>query len=244
MLSWQFRLSIMNIVQSNYTIMGKSLTQSSLTKKYVVALAGLFLITFLFVHLAINLLLLLPATDTFNVAAHFMGTNIIIKVFEVVLFSGIFIHIIYSFIVQVQNWMARPVRYKLENWSHTSPFSKFMIHTSVIIFIFLVFHLINFYIETKFLGQIDDVVINGETYHDMGSKVIVAFKMPVVVFGYIFSFLILGFHLHHGFQSAFQSLGLNHTKYTPIISLLSTAVSIILTVGFIIIPLVIYFGNY
>ncbi len=239
-----FVLSVMNIVQSNYTIMGNSLSQSSLTKKYVVALAGLFLITFLFVHLAINLLLLLPATDTFNVAAHFMGTNIIIKVFEVVLFSGIFIHIIYSLIVQVQNWMARPVRYKLENWSHTSPFSKFMIHTSVIIFIFLVFHLIEFYIETKFLGQIADVVIDGESYPDMGLKVITAFKIPIVVIGYILSFIVLGFHLHHGFQSAFQSLGLNHTKYTPTIKLLSTAVSIILAVGFIIIPLAIYFGNY
>lgn len=224
--------------------MGNSITQSSLTKKFVMAFAGLFLITFLFVHMGINLLVLLPSTDWFNIAAHFMGTNILIKVFEVVLFGGFIIHMLYGVILQIQNWMARPQRYKVEGWSHTSPFSKFMIHTAVIIGIFLVYHLLDFYIEAKFLGEVDDVIINGKTYHDLGAKVIAEFQLPAVVILYIISFLILGFHLHHGFQSGFQSLGLNHSKYTPFINLLSTAVSIILTVGFTIIPLVIYFGNY
>jgi len=92
--------------------MGNSKIQSSLTKKYVMAFMGLFLITFLFVHMTINLLLLLPNTDWFNIAAHFMGTNIFIKIFEVVLFGGFIIHIIYGLILQVQNWLARPTRYK------------------------------------------------------------------------------------------------------------------------------------
>lgn len=224
--------------------MGNSITQSSLTKKFVMAFAGLFLITFLFVHMGINLTVLLPSTDTFNIAAHFMGTNILIKVFEVVLFGGFIIHMLYGVILQIQNWMARPQRYKVEGWSHTSPFSKFMIHTAVIIGIFLVYHLLDFYIEAKFLGEVDDVIINGKTYHDLGAKVIAEFQLPAVVILYIISFLILGFHLHHGFQSGFQSLGLNHSKYTPIVKNLSLAVSVILTVGFSIIPLVIYFGNY
>lgn len=224
--------------------MGNSITQSSLTKKFVMAFAGLFLITFLFVHMGINLTVLLPSTDTFNIAAHFMGTNILIKVFEVVLFGGFIIHMLYGVILQIQNWMARPQRYKVEGWSHTSPFSKFMIHTAVIIGIFLVYHLLDFYIEAKFLGEVDDVIINGKTYHDLGAKVIAEFQLPAVVILYIISFLILGFHLHHGFQSGFQSLGLNHSKYTPIVKKLSLAVSVILTVGFSIIPLVIYFGNY
>jgi succinate dehydrogenase / fumarate reductase cytochrome b subunit len=224
--------------------MGNSIKQSSLTKKYVMSFAGLFLIIFLFVHLVINLLVLLPNTDSFNIAAHFMGTNILIKIFEVVLFGGFIIHMIYGVILQIQNWMARPQRYKVEGWSHTSPFSKFMIHTAVIITVFLVIHLMDFYIETKFLGEIDDVVINGKTYHDMGSKVIGEFKILGVVIFYIISFLILGFHLHHGFQSGFQSLGLEHSKYTSFIKLLSTVVSVVLTIGFTIIPLIIYFGNY
>lgn len=208
------------------------------------ALAGLFLITFLFVHMTINLLVLLPDTDWFNIAAHFMGTNILIKIFEVVLFGGIFIHIIYGIIIQVQNWMARPQRYKVEGWSHTSPFSKFMIHTAVLIFIFLVIHMGDFYIKAKFLGQVSDVVIDGKTYHDLGALVIAKFQFPLYVFGYILMMIFLGFHLQHGFQSAFQSLGLNHSKYTPMINMLSTLVAVVLSLGFIAIPLVIYFGNY
>lgn len=224
--------------------MGKSITQSSLTKKFVMAFAGLFLIIFLFVHLAINLLVLLPSTDGFNIAAHFMGTNIFIKVFEIVLFGGFIIHMVYGVILQIQNWMARPQRYKVEGWSHTSPFSKFMIHTAIIVGIFLVYHLMDFYVETKFFGEIDDVTIDGKIYHDMAAKVIGEFKIAGVVILYIISFLILGFHLHHGFQSGFQSLGLEHSKYTPFIKMLSTVVSVVLTVGFTIIPLVIFFGNY
>ena len=105
-------------------------------------------------------------------------------------------------------------------------------------------HLMDFYVETKFFGEIDDVTIDGKIYHDMAAKVIGEFKIAGVVILYIISFLILGFHLHHGFQSGFQSLGLEHSKYTPLIKMLSTVVSVVLTVGFTIIPLVIFFGNY
>ena len=204
---------------------------------------GLFLITFLFVHLGINFLVLLPDTSAFNIAAHFMGTNPIIKVFEVVLFGGFIIHIIYGLILQIQNWMARPKRYKVEGWSHSSPFSKFMIHTAIIIFIFLVIHLIDFYFKTKF-GHMEEVLIDGEPYHDMAALVLAKFKVIGFVIGYIFVIIILGFHLHHGFQSAFQSLGLNNKTYTPIINSVGTIIAIILAIGYIIIPVVIYFCNY
>ena len=208
------------------------------------ALAGLFLISFLFVHMSINLLVLLPDTDLFNVAAHFMGTNILIKVFEVVLFGGFIIHIIYGLVLQIQNWMARPQRYKVEGWSHTSPFSKFMIHTAALIFIFLVIHLGDFYIKAKFLGEVEEVMINGKQYHDLGALVIEKFQIPFYAFGYMVMMVFLGFHLHHGFESAFQSLGLSHSRYTPFVKNLSTAVAFILSLGFMAIPLLIYFGNY
>jgi len=213
------------------------------------ALAGLFLITFLFVHLGINLTVLLPASETFetnqifNIAAHFMGNNILIKVFEVVLFGGFLIHILYGLILQIQNWMARPTRYKMEGWSHTSPFSKFMIHTGALIFLFLVIHLMDFYFKAKFFGEIELVVYaNGHEYHDMGALLVEKFQHLGFVIGYVIAVILLGFHLHHAFQSAFQSLGLNHSKYTPVIKGLSTVISIILPVGYAIIPLVIYFS--
>jgi len=205
---------------------------------------GLFLISFLFVHLGLNLLVCFPGTEEetfklFNLAAHFMGTNIIIKVFEVVLFGGFIIHIIYGIILQIKNWMSRPVRYKIEGWSHTSTFSKFMIHTGIIIFIFLVLHLVDFYFKAKF-GEIDVVTINGEEYHNLGALVVEKFRQTGFVIWYVFAFLILGFHLHHAFQSAFQTLGLNHTTYTPLIKAIGTIVSIVITAGYSFIAIYIY----
>ncbi|OQX78879.1 MAG: hypothetical protein B6D64_05700 [Bacteroidetes bacterium 4484_276] len=225
-----------------------TLHYSSITKKIIMALAGLFLITFLFVHLGLNLTVLLPAGETyetnqiFNIAAHFMGTNILIKIFEVVLFGGFLIHILYGLILQIQNWLARPKRYKVEGWSHTSVFSKFMIHTGALIFIFLVIHLMDFYFKAKFFGEIDPVFYDGKEYHDMGALVVEKFQYLGFVIGYIVVLIFLGFHLHHAFQSAFQSLGLNHSKYTPFIKGVSTIISIILPVGYAIIPLTIYFS--
>jgi len=209
------------------------------------ALAGLFLITFLFVHLGINLTLLIPGDERelFNRAAHFMGTFPLIKVFEVVLFGGFFIHIIYGLILQIQNWLARPTRYKIEGWSHTSPFSKFMIHTGIIIFIFLIIHMMDFYIKAKFFGEVSEVVYGGESFHDLGQLVIIKFKHMGFVVGYVLAFILLGFHLHHAFQSAFQSLGLNHSKYTPFLKGLSTVISIVLPLGFTAIALIIYFSS-
>jgi succinate dehydrogenase / fumarate reductase cytochrome b subunit len=107
-----------------------------------------------------------------------------------------------------------------------------------------VIHLGDFYIKAKFLGEVNDVIINGKHYHDLGTLVIEKFQFPLYAFGYMIMMIFLGFHLHHGFESAFQSLGLNHSRYTPFIQKLSTVVAIILTLGFIAIPLVIYFGNY
>jgi len=121
---------------------------SSITKKIIMAFIGLFLVVFLLVHMGINLFIL-PLTNDhvgiFESAVHFMITNPIIKIFEIVLFAGFIIHIIIGIILQIKNWAARPKRYKKEGWSQTSFFSKFMIHTGLLIFIFLIIHLGNFY---------------------------------------------------------------------------------------------------
>lgn len=209
------------------------------------SLAGLFLVVFLVVHLGINLLLILfESHEPFNVAAHFMVTNPLIKVMEIVLFGGIFLHIIYAGILSLSNKLARGGQgYTVTNHSQTSFFSKYMVHTAVIIGIFLVIHLMDFYIKAKFLGQIEEVSYDGGLthMHDMGALVIAKFKMLPFVVGYIFAFLFLGFHLHHGFQSAFQTIGFNHKVYTPVIKLAGLAYSILITMGYSIIPLYIYF---
>ena len=218
-----------------------NLFTSSIGKKLLMSLAGLFLILFLVVHLGINLLVLLHSPEPFNKAAHFMASNLVIKVMELALFGGFLIHMIYGMIVSIQNMIARPKNYSKGNNSQTSFFSKYMFHTAVVLTIFLILHLLDFYIKSKFLGDINDVVYNGKTYHDMASMVIARFKMGWVDIVYIVALLGLGFHLHHGFQSAFQTLGLNHPVYTPVIKKIGLIYTILITLGFISIPVLVYY---
>lgn len=220
-----------------------NLLTSSIGKKFLMSLAGIFLLVFLLVHLTINALLILSkSTEAFNLAAHFMATNVVIKVFEVVLFGGFLLHMIYALVLQVQNWIARPTGYKVGNYSQSSFFSKYTIHTAVIIGIFLVIHLMDFYFKSKFGHAVQEVTYpSGRILEDLGSLVIAKFKMPVFVIGYLLCFLILGFHLHHGFQSAFQTLGINHKTYTPVIKWLGLLYSIFIPLGFSLIALIIYF---
>jgi len=214
---------------------------TSIGRKLLMSLAGIFLLSFLVVHLGINLLVLGESRDNFNVAAHFMGTNPVIKIFEIVLFGGIIIHILYGLVLSFQNNSARPVKYKKSNYSQTSFFSKYMMHTAVIVGIFIIIHLFDFYFKAKFTNTVDTVMINDKAYHDLGALVLEKFKMPIFVIGYVFAFIFLAFHLHHGFQSAFQTLGINHKSYSPFIKGFGVIYSILIPLGFTIIPIYIYF---
>ncbi|HLN54204.1 MAG TPA: succinate dehydrogenase cytochrome b subunit [Lentimicrobium sp.] len=214
---------------------------SSITKKVIMSLAGLFLIAFLFVHLTVNLMVLInDGGETFNKSAHFMVTNPVIQFMQIFLFGGFIIHMFTGVVLQIQNWRARPERYKVEAFSEMSPFSKFMIHTGLIIMAILFYHLYNFFFQAK-IGHIDIVFYDGKEYEDMGKLVTTKFSHLNHVIIYIGWLLFLGFHLDHAFHSGLQSLGWNHNKYTPAMFTLSRIIAIILTVGFIIIPLAIYF---
>jgi succinate dehydrogenase / fumarate reductase cytochrome b subunit len=205
---------------------------SSISKKFVMALAGLFLLTFLPVHLIINLMLLNDDPEPFNKAAHFMASFPLIKVVEIVLFLAIFIHVIWGVMLQIQNWVARPVAYKAPNKSETSPFSRFMIWTGGIIFIFLILHFFNFYFIK--LGLIAG---DPENFYDIAHEL---FKIPAYNIIYWICFVLLGFHLYHAFYSAFQTLGLNHRIWSPIVKVLAIIYAIAIPVGFAYIPFVIW----
>jgi succinate dehydrogenase / fumarate reductase cytochrome b subunit len=219
-----------------------SILTSSIGKKLMMSLAGIFLVVFLVVHLGINLSLIFSdSREPFNKAAHFMGTNVLVRVMELILFGGFLLHMIYGVIVQLQNWLARPSRYRKENFSQTSFFSKFMIHTAAIITVFLVIHLFDFYLKAKIFGDVPVVNYEGEEYHDLGLLVIEKFKIGWVVIFYIACMIFLGFHLLHGFQSAFQTLGINHPIYSPIIKWTGIIYTLVIVAGFVAIPLYVYF---
>jgi succinate dehydrogenase / fumarate reductase, cytochrome b subunit len=215
---------------------------SSIGKKLIMSLAGLFLIVFLMVHLSINLTLVFSNShETFNKAAHFMASNRIIKIMEIILFGGFLLHMFYGVFLQLKNWYARGRRYRFENYSQTSFFSKFMIHTAAIIAVFLVLHLSDFYFKSKFFGGVSEVIYNGKSYHDLGQLVVEKFKIPGFVIFYIICFLFLAFHLLHGFWSAFQTLGLDHKIYTPVIKAAGILYTILIIAGFTFIPVYIYY---
>lgn len=218
---------------------------SSVTKKIIMSLVGLFLFTFLLVHLALNLLILFDSTrELFNIGAHFMGHNPAIQAFQWVLFAAFLIHMALGVILQIQNWIARPKGYKKKATSEQSYFSKFMIHTGVLIFIFLVIHFVNFFFVAKgIIGEMADIEYGGVVLEDLGLTVVTLFQNGGYVIFYVIALLVLGFHLDHAFQSAFQSLGLSNPKYTPFIKGLGHVLAIGITLGYILIPLVIYFSK-
>ena len=202
---------------------------SSLSKKFVMALAGLFLLMFLPVHLYINLMLLKSDPQPFNQAAHFMATFPVIKIVEVLLMAAILVHIGWGIFLQIQNWLARPVRYAGGNKSETSFFSRFMIWTGASVMTFLILHFFNFYFIK--LGLVPG---NPEDFYTVAHNL---FRIPSYNYIYLACFLLLGLHLYHSFTSAFQTLGLNHRIWTPVVKVVALIYAILIPAGFSVISL-------
>jgi len=205
---------------------------SSVSKKFVMALAGLFLLTFLPVHLGINFMLLKSDPEPFNSAAHFMAAFPLIKVVEIILMLAFLVHIFTGIVVQIQNWLSRPLRYKSGNKSKTSFFSRFMIWTGGTIFIFLIIHFTNFYLIK--LGFIEG---DAENFYSVAYQL---FAIPGYNIFYWVCFIVLGFHLYHAFTSAFQTLGLNHRIWSPVVNFVAVFYATLIPAGFISIPLIIW----
>lgn len=188
------------------------------------ALAGMFLLMFLPVHLIINLMLLKNDPGPFNDAAHFMATFPLVKIIEIVLITTILIHISWGIFLQIQNWLARPVGYVSGSKSETSFFSKFMIWTGASVLTFLVLHFFNF-----FFIKLGFVPGNPDDFYTLAHNL---FKIPAYNYIYLVCFLLLGFHLYHAFYSAFQTLGLNHRIWSPVVKIVALIYAILLPSGF------------
>ena len=214
---------------------------STIGKKVLMALTGLFLILFLVVHLAGNLQLLLnDGGQAFNIYAHSMAHNPFIKVVSYGNFLFILIHVIDGIILTRQNKAARTVGYHVATKDSKSSWaSKNMALLGIITLIFILAHLKGFWFEFKF-GNIPFATYDGVAYKDVYTIVQAAYSNVGIAAFYVVCMVFLGFHLSHGFSSAFQSIGLNHKKYTPFIKTLGTLYSIAVAAGFAIIPIIIY----
>ena len=223
---------------------------SSVGKKFWMALVGLFLCVFLVLHMSINLLMLLPDRSYFDMGVYIMST-VPVKAMEIFLLGSIALHVFLGLLLQIQNWMARPVRYAKKYSSETSFFSKYMIWTGGIVFIFFCIHFMHFFFykygwfgcDAASIGIKDIAETNtmaNHNFYDIARYVFASKSYCLVYVGFMF---LLAFHLIHAFQSAFQSLGWNHSTYTPIIKWAGYVYSIVIPAGFAIIPLYFFFGG-
>jgi succinate dehydrogenase / fumarate reductase cytochrome b subunit len=214
---------------------------STLGKKLLMALTGLFLILFLVVHLIGNLQLLLPDNgESFNLYAESMATNPLIRVVSIGNFAFIILHVIYSILLTRHNKKSRPIGYAETAASTNSAWSsRNMGILGTLILIFLLVHLKGFYYEIKF-GEVPMVDYAGVLYKNVFAIVAAAYSNVLYVLFYVISMGFLGFHLSHGFASAFQTLGLNHVKYSPLIQKVGIGFSILVPALFALIPIVMY----
>lgn len=215
----------------------ENFSTSSIGKKVIVGLTGLFLISFLVVHVGINSTILLNDNgETFNTAAHFMSHNWIIRVMEIGLFAGLIAHIVLTLKLHFENKAKRPVAYAVYDGKANSKwYSRSMATLGTLLLIFFVLHLGQFWAPTK-------VAVYSGSKEDSYEMVVKVLSNPIFAVVYILAFISLGYHLLHGFPSAFQTLGLNHKKYTPIIKAVGTAFSIVVPALFAVIALAITFG--
>ena len=211
------------------------LFSSSLGKKYLMALTGLFLCSFLVIHFLGNITLYTDPVQ-FNEYTRFMSSNPIIRVMEIVLVAGFLTHIIDAIMLTRANKKAQPVKYAMDK-KQSSWYSRNMGLTGSVILAFLVLHLQSFWYGYKFGSPAYATDSAGLPIKDMYTMVTEAFGEFWYSGLYVIAVTLLGIHLNHGFQSAFQSVGLRHKKYTPTIKMLGTAFSILITLGFVSFPI-------
>lgn len=213
----------------------KQFFSSSIGRKFAMALSALFLIIFLLQHFVINFTSVL-SPDLFNQLSHFMGTNPLVQfALQPILLLGVVFHFVMGFVLEIQNKRARGVGYAMNKGSaNASWVSRNMIYTGLFILLFMGFHFYDFWIPEINKKYIIGITPDAERYY---GEVVHMFQNPVRVGVYCLSFVFLALHLMHGFQSAFQSVGVNNEKYTPGIQKLGKLYAILIPAGFVFIAL-------
>jgi succinate dehydrogenase / fumarate reductase cytochrome b subunit len=223
--------------------------KSSLAKKYAMALTGLFLCLFLVGHLLGNLQLFVPGLEgqtAFNEYAKFMTTFPLVKVLSYLTYASVLFHVVDGIALTLQNRQARPVRYAVEKGSANAGWSsRNMAVLGTVVLVFLVTHMQNFWWQMHF-GDIPTQEVAGESLKDLHTVVLNFFNPATnslalaAVALYVSGMFALGFHLWHGFSSAFQSMGLRHENYTPLVEKVGYAFAVVVPAAFASIPLYLY----
>lgn len=229
----------------------KQVFTSSIGKKLVMAFTGIFLILFLIVHVGINACIFAdvfnPAEDgeMFNKAAHFMGSTVLIRILEVGLFAGFILHIIQGLLLEADNRSKRGEAYAVDLGNKGSKwYSRSMGLLGTILLIFLIIHWWHFWVPARFTGHefMTDVNYGGVDMHNMFNLMQYTFSQLWVVILYVLACVSLAYHLLHGFQSAFRTVGLGNKKWIALVQSVGIGYSILVPLLFALMPVAMYLG--
>lgn len=213
---------------------------TTLTRKWLMCLTGLFLCFFLIIHFLGNLQLFLPvekAPTQFNAYSHFLSGNILIKIVSYLLYTSILVHALDALFITLKNKKSskkyvRDQRHRASKW-----YSRNMGLLGTLILLFLVIHFKNFWYIYKF----GSLPLDANGHKDLYVLVVTTFKEGWYVLIYVLSMIALCYHLIHGVHSAVRTLGLFNPKYIRWIKMIGIAYSVIISIGFAMMPLYIYF---
>lgn len=221
----------------------KQVFTSSVGRKLTMGLTGIFLVLFLVVHVGLNACIWAnDGGEMFNKAAHFMGATVVIRILEVGLFVFIFIHIIQGLMLEAANRSRRGTPYAVNYGNRGSKwYSRSMGLLGTLVLLFLILHWIHFWIPSRFTGT-PEVTYDNKEYHDLFSLMKEVFSNLWVVIVYVVGCISLGYHLAHGFQSAFRSLGVHNKKYNTMLTSIGYGFAIIVPLAFAMMPVTMYLG--
>lgn len=222
----------------------KQIFTSSIGQKFVMALSGLFLITFLIVHVGLNACIWANDNgEMFNKAAHFMGSTVVIRIIEWGLFAGFILHIIQGYLLASKNRSTRKVGYAVKLGERGSRwYSRSMGLLGTLILLFLVLHISNFWWSSRVSHDLPPVSYDGKEMHNLYARMLETFHDPVMVVIYVLGCISLAYHLLHGFQSAFRTLGMHRMKYVKMVRFVGAAFAIVVSAAFAMMPVSMYLG--
>jgi len=223
----------------------KGLFRSSVSRKNVMAITGLFISFFLIIHLIGNLILIIPdayfpiefwgnvenAHDMYNAYSHFLVSFWPVSVIAWILYSFLLLHVIDAILITLKNRQSKGEKYQKPDLSSSKWYARNMGLLGTVIGVFIVIHMAQFWLKYKVL----------EIEHDLYNLVIATFKIGWYVILYEIGIIALGFHLVHGIESAHISLGFHQKKVLKFIKIFALWFSIAITILYAIIPLIIYF---
>ena len=220
-----------------------SIYRTTLFRKILMSLTGLFIAFFLVIHLAGNLQLLLPpevAHKQYNWYSHLLSHNILIEVIAILLYISILAHILDALYITVTNYRAGGRSLKKDTRGQVSKWhSRNMGVLGVVILVFLAVHLKDYWYVYKF----GELPMDEFGRKDLYTIVMASFENSWYILLYLVGFIGLGYHLAHGVSSAFRTLGLYNRSYVRIFKYLGIAFAILLPLGYAIIPVIIYLKN-